>query len=118
MKILNKKAISVIEYSLLIVIILLAFFLMRNYIQRGIYSNWGKTGQSFAFGRQYDHQKSIECSFDDETNQWYDRNCYEYFLHANNCNGDTTCEESIIKNTLVNECTASSCNELNNGESP
>ncbi len=78
MKKLNKKAISVIEYLVLFVIIIGAFLVMRNYMQHGIYGHWGNAGKSFAFGRQFDPQKTIECSFDEQSNQWYDHNCYEY----------------------------------------
>ncbi len=114
MKTLRKKGISIIEYSVLIVIVISAFFVMRNYIQRGIHGNWGKTGQSFAYGRQYDPQKTIECAFDQQSGQWYDRNCYLYADHHAACNGDASCEENIITSGV---CAASSCNQLNNGAS-
>jgi len=101
MEILNKKAFSVIEYTLLFVIIIGAFLVMRNYIQRGIFGLWVQPGQSFAFGRQYDSQKTIECAFDDHTNLWYDRNC---FTSSGCAIGDASCE---------NSCSASSCTQLN-----
>jgi hypothetical protein len=94
MKILNKKAVSVLEYTMLIVIVLGAFIIMKGYIQRGFFGNWGKTGQSYAYGRQYDPQKTIECSYDDVTNQWYDRNCFA--------------------STGSKNCPGSSCDQLNN----
>ena len=102
MKTLNKKAFSVVEYTVLFVIIIGAFLIMRTYIQRGVFGMWGQAGQSFAFGRQYDSQRTIECSFDDQTNLWYDHNCFI----SSGCNiGDTTCE---------NGCQTSSCAQVNN----
>jgi len=109
MRILNNKAFSVIEYAVLLVIVIGAFLIMRNYIQRGIFGFWGQTGQSFAFGRQYDSQKTIECSFDEQSNLWYDRNCFE--TKRQTCTiGDTVCEEGIITSGT---CGASSCGKMN-----
>ncbi len=110
MRTLNNKGISIIEYAILFIIVMGAFLLMREYIQRGVHHQWNKTGQSFAFGRQYDAQKTIECGFDGTLNQWYDRNCYQY--HLEKCAGDATCEESIL---ATKKCESSSCQQLNNG---
>ena len=95
-KILNNKAFSVIEYALLFVIIIGAFLIMRNYIQRGLNGTWAKSGQTFGFGRQYDPQKSIECAFDEQANVWYDHNCFENYYKQNCLSGNNTCEEGII----------------------
>jgi hypothetical protein len=102
----NKKAFSVVEYTILFVIIIGAFLIMRNYIQRGIFGQWGKAGQSFAYGRQYDPQKSIECGFDDQSNTWYDHNC----VWSQCPNGDPACMSSVIAG---GSCAASSCSQLN-----
>ena len=104
MKILNKKAFSVVEYTVLFVIIIGAFLVMRNYIQRGFFGQWGQSGKSFAYGRQYDPQKTIECSFDEQSNVWYDRNCAQAA-----CKGDSSCIEGV-----VSSCQTSSCNSVNN----
>jgi hypothetical protein len=106
-KILNKKAFSVVEYTVLFVIIIGAFLVMRNYIQRGIFGLWGQSGQSFAFGRQYDPQKTIECAFDEQSNLWYDRNC---FLSFNNSQCNADCQEGIMNS----QCQTSSCGQMNN----
>jgi hypothetical protein len=105
MKILNKKAFSVVEYTVLFIIIIGAFLIMRNYMQRGIFGMWGKAGQSFAFGRQYDSQKTIECSFDEQSNLWYDRNC---FLSLSNQQCDTVCQEGIMNSS----CQTDSCSSV------
>jgi hypothetical protein len=114
MKILNKKAVSIIEFSLLFIIVIGAFLIMKGYIQRGIYGKWQEAGKTMAFGRQYDPQKTIECSFDDQSNQWYDRNCFNFYTNNRACGTDADCQESIINSTI---CSASSCTQLNNGAS-
>jgi hypothetical protein len=83
---------------------------MKGYIQRGMNGKLQQTGQSFAYGRQYDSQKTIECAFDDVSNQWYDSNCYEYYKNANGCNGDPSCQESII---TTGTCSSNSCGKMN-----
>jgi hypothetical protein len=106
MKMLNKKAFSVVEYTVLFIIVVGAFLIMRSYIQRGIYGEWGRSGQSLAFGRQYDPQKSIECGFDEQSNLWYDHNCVE----SQCLSGSPSCMENVIAG---GSCAASSCAQLN-----
>jgi hypothetical protein len=102
MKTFNKRAFSVVEYTVLFVIIIGAFLIMRNYIQRGVFGMWGQSGQSLAFGRQYDPQKTVQCDFDEVTNVWYDHNCA-----ASQCpNGDSNCIEGAVSG-----CRTSSCNQ-------
>ena len=102
----RKKAFSVVEYMILFVIVAGALYIMKPYLQRGIFGQWQQTGQSFAWGRQYDSQKSIDCSFDQQSNLWYDRNC----VLGQCATQDPTCEESII---VAGTCSASSCAQLN-----
>ena len=83
-----------IEYAVLFVIVIGAFIIMRNYIQRGVFGLWVQPGQSLAYGRQYDPQKSIECDFDPRSNLWYDHNCLSSQITLQ-CNAD--CQESIIQ---------------------
>jgi len=112
MKVLNKKAFSIIEYTILLVIIIGAFLVLRSYIQRGIYGMWGQAGQSSAFGRQYDLPKSVQCAFEETSNRWYDRNCFEQGVAGSNppCgSGDASCEELII-NGCIN--TGSACDQV------
>ena len=99
MKTLNKKAFSVVEYTVLFVIIIGPFIIMRTYIQRGVFGMWGQSGQSFAFGRQYDSQKTIECDFDEQSNVWYDHNCAQ-----SQCNGVSDCIESAVASCQTNSC--------------
>ena len=110
MNILNKKAVSIIEYTVLFIIVIGAFLVMSKYIQRGIFGNWGQSGKAFAFGRQYDAQKSVDCGFDEQSNVWYDRNCFKY----KGCSfGDVSCEENCPGTGGLE----SMCNQLNNSQS-
>ncbi len=96
----NKKAFSVVEYVVLVVIVIGAFIVMRSYIQRGIFGMSSQAGQSFSFGRQYDPQKTIECGFDGITGNWYDTNCFKSL----GCSiGNSACEQN---------CPGSGCKQL------
>lgn len=109
MKNFNKKAFSVIEYAVLIVIIISAFLILRDYIQRGIYGMWHGAGKSIGFERQYDPQKTIECAFDEQSNRWYDRACFEQYVGnlTTPCgSGDIDCEE-----TAINACVTAGLSE-------
>ena len=99
-----------VEYTVLFVIIIGAFLVMRNYIQRGIFGLWGQSGQNFAFGRQYDSQKTIECAFDEQSNLWYDLNCFRSLSNQECSSGDTVCEEGIMKSN----CQTASCSSASN----
>lgn len=81
----NRKGISILEYILLFIILISAFLIMKGPLQRALNGKWGQTGQSFAFGRQYDPQKSIDCAFDPGTGKWYDYNCYQFSKNMLNC---------------------------------
>jgi len=119
MRILNKKAVSIIEYSVLFVIVIGAFLVMQKYIQRGFYGKWAHAGQGMAFGRQYDPQNTIDCGYDGTSNQWYDRNCYQYYVNlpGSQCNGSIACEEGIITGVCSSGGGNSACEQLNNGAS-
>ena len=107
MKILNKKAFAVIEYAMILIIVIGAFLVMRSYIQRGIFGMSARAGQSFAYGRQYDPQKTIECGFDGITGSWYDTNC---FKNAGCALGNASCEQScLVNSSCKNVCAPVSC---------
>ena len=118
MRIFNKKAISIIEYIVLLVIIIGAFLVLRGYIQRGIYGMWKKAGNTFSYGRQWDSQKSAECAFDEISNQWYDRNCFEQGVASSSppCgSGNTACEEPVVQGCLGQ---GSMCDQINVDATP
>lgn len=49
---LNKKGQSIIEYAVLIIIVMIVFFVMRNYISRGMQGRWKSSIDDV--GEQYD----------------------------------------------------------------
>jgi hypothetical protein len=109
MRLLNKKAVSILEYIVLFLIVISGFLIMQKYIQRGIYGRWAESGKNYAFGRQFDAQKTIDCSFDPQSNTWYDYNCFLYYQATIGCSGDPVCAESIITGPA---CQASSCSSI------
>lgn len=76
-KIRDKKAASLLEYTVLLVIIMGGFILMGNYIVRGFSGRWKEVGDSFGFGRQFDPDPNVteECIFFGTLNQWYNTPC-------------------------------------------
>jgi len=48
------KAMSVVEYSLLIAVIVAALVGVQTYIKRAICARWGQAADTFGYGRQYD----------------------------------------------------------------
>ncbi len=51
------KAISIIEYSLIVAVVVAALFGIQIYIKRAISGRWRQAADSFGFGRQYDSPK-------------------------------------------------------------
>lgn len=47
------KAMSVVEYSLLVVVIVVALLGIQIYLKRAICARWGQAADTFGFGRQY-----------------------------------------------------------------
>jgi len=107
MKIFKKQAFAVIEYVTILLIVMGAFLVMRSYIQRGIFSMHAKAGQGFAYGRQFDPQRTVECSYDGLTGIWYDENCFK----AANCSlGGLACEQGCLTNSSCSStCTPTYC---------
>ena len=91
----NIKAFSTLEYILLTTITLLALYFFRGYIVRGLSGKWKSVGESFAFGRQYDPNKTTECAFETSLQKWYDITCFDSF----NCKpGQKDCElPAVVK---------------------
>ncbi len=53
MKIKNNRAISTIEYSLIVVVVIGALLAMQIYFKRALCGRWRQTADTFGFGRQY-----------------------------------------------------------------
>jgi Flp pilus assembly pilin Flp len=49
----NNKAMSIIEYSLLLVIVIAALFSMGAYLKRSVSGRWRQSADTFGSGRQY-----------------------------------------------------------------
>ncbi|MDO8675279.1 MAG: hypothetical protein Q7K71_04080 [Candidatus Omnitrophota bacterium] len=89
---------AVIEYALLIAIILAALFWMKGPIVRAFYGRWKTAGDSFAFGRQYDPKRTVECAHDTATRTWYDERCFDNGRRACVTAVDVAaCEAGIIQ---------------------
>lgn len=82
----NKKGAGVIEYVLLTVLLASGLYVMKDTISRAIFSRFKSSGDSFAFGRQYDAKRSTVCKTD-LTNAGaeisYDEDCYTKLVMRN-----------------------------------
>jgi len=52
------KAVSVIEYSFLIAIVVAALLGIQIYLKRAVSARWRQTADMFGFGRQYQLENS------------------------------------------------------------
>jgi Flp pilus assembly pilin Flp len=50
----NRRAASVIEYSLLVAVTVAAIIGIQIYLKRAISGNWRQAADTFGYGRQYD----------------------------------------------------------------
>ena len=65
-----RRATSTLEYALLLVVIMMAFFISQKYIVRGFAGRWKDVGDTFGFGRQYDPKNTTECVFNVDTGNY------------------------------------------------
>jgi len=90
----NRRAVSIIEYAMLVLIILGVLFVMQFYVSRAFSGKWKSTGDSFGFGRQHSSTKTASCAYAQTSatyGVWYDENCYQQAVTG--CSpGDLTCE--------------------------
>lgn len=104
----NKRAISTIEYMMLIMLIIGALIWMKPYMQRAIQGQGKTAGDSFGFSRQYERGQVADCAYavlPSGQGVWYDDTCYQF--RATNClPGDTECE-----NTMRQQCAQAYCCE-------
>ncbi len=111
----GKNGRAVIEYALLIIIILAALFWMKGPIVRAFYGRWKATGDSFAFGRQYDPKRTVECAYDTASRLWYDERCFDNGRRACDALTDEVavalCEANVIR-----QC-SNNCGDANSNPS-
>lgn len=61
LKLIHNKGLSTMEYVGLMLIIMLALYISRDFILRGFQGRIHSAGETFAFGRQYDPARSVDC---------------------------------------------------------
>ncbi len=88
------KGFSILEYLVVIMIIVGAMFIFKDYIIRGLTGRWKSTSDQAGFGQQYEPNDSVECAFDVEFGQcWYDTIC----LENKGCSyGNSSCRQLAI----------------------
>ena len=97
------RAFSITEYLVVIMIIMGAFFIFKDYLIRGLSGHWKNASDQFGYGRQYEPSDTVECAFDSVwTHKWYDETCVE----NKRCPvGNPSCEQQA-----VNQCLSAACN--------
>lgn len=107
----NKKAQSVVEYTVLMMIILGAFFIFRRYLARAIAGRWKTVGDSFGSGRLYNPETTEVCVYDYiyNTDAWYSQAEYDSRNCQDNCEKETgsvaVCRTCILASRTAH-CTA------------
>ena len=125
----NRQAFSVMEYVVLLVLVVSAMITFRLYLQRGYQGQMRKAGEGFAFGRQYDPNKTRHCAYDAMVNGWYSTACYDHVFAkakctqevdmeagcsgnmAQICNSEKRCDRSCCIYRAQNACRAP-CKEI------
>ncbi len=104
----RNHAVSALEYTMLLVIILSALLVAQKYIVRAMAGRWKEVGDSFGVGRQYDPKKTIECVWSEEQNTWYGAGCFKDMFNSAYSSCRTAC---YSKFKLLGICGgASGCN--------
>jgi len=92
----EKKGQSVLEYTMVLLIVLGAFFIFQKYIVRGFSGRWKGVGDSLGQGRLYDSQKTKRCALFRDEVTWYDEDCFEARCDCLSVLADTTtCEDCV-----------------------
>jgi hypothetical protein len=79
------RAFAVMEYLVLIIMIIMALTVFRFYIQHGMQGQMMRTGESYGFGRLFDHSDTLVCQYDDKLKLWYSEVCYQHDIRVNDC---------------------------------
>ncbi len=78
-KLINNRAVTIVEYVMLVVVIVGALYVMKPYISRAFHGRWKATGDAFGFGRQYQAGRTFDCTYyqlNPDYGVWYDDACY------------------------------------------
>lgn len=73
----NRKAASMVEYTMLLVILIAAFVAGRQYVLRAFAGRWKASADSFGYGMQYHPKKTADCTWSKDFGKWYDDACYD-----------------------------------------
>lgn len=74
----NKKGFSTTEYLVMLLILVTAMVVFKDYIIRGLTGRWKTGSDQIGFGRQYEPTDTVECAYDYQFNQgWYDITCVD-----------------------------------------
>lgn len=102
----HNRGISVLEYTMLIIIILGVLFVMQFYIARAFHGRWKATGESFGFGRQYESGKTVDCVYSQlnvDFGAWYNNDCYRQAV-SGCAPGDIPCEDNAKLSCKTGQC--------------
>ena len=73
----KRRAVSTIEYTMMVVLLFAAIVVMQKYIFRGMSGRWRSVSDTFGYGRQYDPAKTTECIYDMTINDWVGKGCFD-----------------------------------------
>ena len=67
------------EFTAIVMLILLTFLAFQKYIVRGFAGRWKGVGDALGQGQIFDPDMTIECAYDGGPGGvgWYDRQCYD-----------------------------------------
>ncbi|MCP3685690.1 MAG: hypothetical protein GY861_23840 [bacterium] len=105
----EKKAGVFIEYTVMLILIISSLVIFRNYFFRGLACKWKSLSDNFAFGRQYDPKRTLECVFDYQfTDTWYEAKCFEAHFEERGCEVIRSYDEYdaclAIKEEIIRQC--------------
>ncbi len=109
----NNIGTSTIEYMVMITLILGALYVMVPVISNAINGRWKSSGDSFGMGRQYQHNKSVDCAYTQITADsgiWYDQTCY-YQRAASECTPQKSADIKLCEKEAMEACKQAFCNE-------
>jgi Flp pilus assembly pilin Flp len=73
------RGFSIVEYTVLLLVIASAFAISWQYVQNGIQGQFRRAGSGFAFSRQHEPQRTRDCIWDDRLVLWYSEKCFTYY---------------------------------------
>lgn len=85
----RKKGVALIEYTMVIIIVIMALLFLQKFIVRGFAGRWKDVGDTFGYDKQYDPTATIRCAWFEDGNRsrWYEVDCFDnkVELYYDNC---------------------------------